>query len=226
MIGLADCGLGAWCTTSPMRVQTNAPDDMLDPDAFAILTTGNSMLPAGIPPGILCFCSPNTRIAAGDAVYVQRYDDTASIKIFQRRDEKFYYLLGYCSAPHNFAKVSLRSSKFFRSLGRASSTTPAPGSSPGVRCHNPGGGTETLRRASLKNICFAPELMVYVSIADLFGNFVVFQTLATFFGTFSRWTIWWATFCIKRFLENCRFFAFYCLVTITCRIYVQPCLAQ
>ena len=96
-VGLADCGLGAWCTTSEMRVNANAPDDLLDPDAFAVLTTGNSMLPAGIPPGILCFCSPNTRFTAGDAVYVQRYDNTASIKIFQKRDDKWYYLLGYGS---------------------------------------------------------------------------------------------------------------------------------
>lgn len=95
IVGLADCGLGNWSEETAVGGRVSVPDNILDADAFAVLTTGTSMMPSGIPPGVLCFCSPNTKVAPGDAVFVERYNNTASIKIFEKRDDKWYYFLGY-----------------------------------------------------------------------------------------------------------------------------------
>lgn len=82
VLGLAECGLAGWYQDGPMAVRATRPGDLRDPDAFAVLAVGDSMIPAGISPGYLCFCSPADTPDFGDAVYVERDDGRAAIKVF------------------------------------------------------------------------------------------------------------------------------------------------
>ncbi|MEX1206417.1 MAG: hypothetical protein WEB85_14330 [Dongiaceae bacterium] len=95
VIGLAECGLRGWYQGDSLAVRAARPGDMQDPDAFAVMATGSLMKPAGIFPGFLCICSPATSCDAGDAVFLERRDGAASIKLYLGRDADWLLLRGY-----------------------------------------------------------------------------------------------------------------------------------
>lgn len=95
ILGLAECGLKGWYRESAMEVSASRPGDLHDPETFAVIAVGVSMRPAGILEGFLCFCSPATSPAAGDRVYVERRDGTASIKVFRGADDEWLHLRGW-----------------------------------------------------------------------------------------------------------------------------------
>ena len=95
VVGLAECGLKGWYQEGVLDVLTARPGDLHDPEAFAVMAVGGSMRPAGIFPGFLCLCSPQERIDPGDAIYIQRRDGTASIKLYRGGDADWIELAGY-----------------------------------------------------------------------------------------------------------------------------------
>lgn len=95
VLGLAECGLRGWYQREPMSVTAARPGDFFDPDGFAVIAIGRSMVPAGIFEGFLCFCSPRTPASAGDAVYIERNDGYASIKVFRGFEANWLVLQGW-----------------------------------------------------------------------------------------------------------------------------------
>ena len=95
VLGLAECGLEGWFNEGALAVRAARPGDLADPEAFAVMATGDSMVPAGIMPGFLCICSPRTPYDPGDAVVIERNDGKATIKVLQKFDADWLYLMGY-----------------------------------------------------------------------------------------------------------------------------------
>lgn len=93
--GLAECGLKGWFQQEHLSVTATRPGDLTDPDAFAVIAIGQSMVPAGILQGMICFCSPRTPAAAGDAVYIEKTDETAAIKVFRKIDDSWLTFEGW-----------------------------------------------------------------------------------------------------------------------------------
>jgi hypothetical protein len=96
VLGLAECGLKGWYQREPLTVSASRPGDFFDPEGFAIIAIGQSMVPAGIFEGFLCFCSPQTSPSPNDAVYVERSDNNvATIKVFGDMDADWLTLHGW-----------------------------------------------------------------------------------------------------------------------------------
>ncbi|WP_222705769.1 LexA family transcriptional regulator [Salidesulfovibrio onnuriiensis] len=101
ILGLAKCGLQGWSKSTPLSIKASRPGDMHLPGIFCVMAIGNSMVPAGILQGQLCFCNPHDRYEKGDAIYVERMDNTASIKLFQGADEQHMTLQGWLDPDVN-----------------------------------------------------------------------------------------------------------------------------
>jgi transcriptional regulator with XRE-family HTH domain len=95
VVGLAECGLRGWYQRDPLTVSASRPGDFFDPDGFAVIAVGQSMVPAGIFEGFLCFCSPGTLPSKGDAIFVERADGAATLKVFSGYDGEWLALLGW-----------------------------------------------------------------------------------------------------------------------------------
>jgi phage repressor protein C with HTH and peptisase S24 domain len=95
VMGLAECGLKGWYQRDLLAVTASRPGDFVDPDGFAVMAIGHSMVPAGILPGQLCFCSPRTPPSAGDAVYVERADGAATLKLYRGTEGEWLVLEGW-----------------------------------------------------------------------------------------------------------------------------------
>lgn len=95
VIGLAECGLRGWFSEGAMAVRAARPGDLRNPEAFAVMAIGMSMVPAGIQPGFLCFCDPADSPDRGDAVFVGRADGRGSIKIFGGSEPGWVTLQGW-----------------------------------------------------------------------------------------------------------------------------------
>lgn len=95
VMGLAECGLRGWYQRDLLAVTASRPGDFVDPDGFAVMAVGQSMVPAGILQGQLCFCSPRTAPSAGDAVYVERADGAATIKLYRGTEGEWLVLEGW-----------------------------------------------------------------------------------------------------------------------------------
>lgn len=97
LIGFAACGVGGWHGTMTIPVPVELPQ--WHPDMVAVMATGESMLPAGIGHGHICYCDPTKQPAPGEAVYVEQRDDTGTLKLFLGRSErggaKFVNLRGW-----------------------------------------------------------------------------------------------------------------------------------
>lgn len=95
VIGLAECGLKGWYQRGPLAVNAARPGDFFDPDGFAVVAIGQSMVPAGIFEGFVCFCSPATRPSPGDAVYIERNNNVATIKLYNGQTGEWLSLTGW-----------------------------------------------------------------------------------------------------------------------------------
>jgi transcriptional regulator with XRE-family HTH domain len=95
VLGLAECGLRGWYQRDRLAVSASRPGDFVDPEGFAVMAVGQSMVPAGIVQGHLCFCSPRTPPSAGDAVYVERADGAATLKLYRGTDGDWLVLEGW-----------------------------------------------------------------------------------------------------------------------------------
>ena len=79
VLGLVPCGIEGWHTVNPIPIAATLP---VTPSMFAVIAAGESMVPAGIAPGHICYCDPNQSALVGEAVYVAAVDGRATIKEF------------------------------------------------------------------------------------------------------------------------------------------------
>lgn len=80
VIGLAACGLDGIEQIMPHAVTASLPS--LGPRAVAVVASGESMAPAGIASGHVCFCDPDQDPLPGEAVFFRRRDDKGALKLF------------------------------------------------------------------------------------------------------------------------------------------------
>lgn len=55
---------------------------------IAVMASGESMLPAGIGHGQVCYCDTTVAPAVGEAVFVEQVDGSGTIKLFLGRSEQ------------------------------------------------------------------------------------------------------------------------------------------
>lgn len=80
VVGLVSCGVDGWEQATPSALSASTP--VFGAHWLAAIAFGDSMTPAGIHPGHICYCDPEQIPLAGDAVYVIRKDGLATIKAF------------------------------------------------------------------------------------------------------------------------------------------------
>lgn len=80
VIGFASCSLLGWDGEMTIPVSACAPH--ITPRTIAVMANGESMIPAGIGHGHLCFCEPDLEPLRGDIVYVRRHDNLGTLKTF------------------------------------------------------------------------------------------------------------------------------------------------
>lgn len=80
MVGLASCGTEGWNTVTTISV--SASPIMLGNNAMAVVAAGKSMEPAGIASGQICYCDPDQIPLEGDAIYLLRRDNKATVKLY------------------------------------------------------------------------------------------------------------------------------------------------
>lgn len=79
VVGLAACGVKGWNCVMPITMSAVLP---ISDSMIAVIAAGESMVPAGIGPGHICYCDPDQQPLAGDAAYILRRDGLATIKIY------------------------------------------------------------------------------------------------------------------------------------------------
>lgn len=80
LVGFASCGREGWGGRMTYTVPVAAPHTR--PDMIAVMATGESMIPAGIGHGMVCFCDPHAPPIEGECVYVETVDNKATLKRF------------------------------------------------------------------------------------------------------------------------------------------------
>ena len=95
LLGLAACGLAGWYNPSPLAVTVPLPFDSPQDSLFAVIAVGNSMQPDGIRQGYVLFCDQSFVPEKGDAVFIELYNGTVSIKQYVREDEDWLYIQGW-----------------------------------------------------------------------------------------------------------------------------------
>lgn len=91
LTGLADCSAQGWYSRAYKSVNVSPPH--CGADWIAVLAVGDSMVPHGIREGYTLFCDPAQTPAAGEAVYAQRRDGSATIKVYKGRDSNGWIVL-------------------------------------------------------------------------------------------------------------------------------------
>lgn len=86
MVGLASCGVEGWNQVMPIAV--SASPLMQGENMVAVIAAGESMVPAGIASGQVCYCDPDQPVLEGDAVYLERVDGMATIKLYLGEGER------------------------------------------------------------------------------------------------------------------------------------------
>lgn len=94
VIGFAECGLKGWYNEVALAVSAQRLGD-LGPSAFAVIAVGDSMRPAGIEQGFLCYCNPDDKPAYLDAVYLKRKDGSSSLKMYGGEEGPWLKLQGW-----------------------------------------------------------------------------------------------------------------------------------
>lgn len=76
---LAACGIEKWD-------KTLEPSSTLFPvyssEMIAVVASGDSLIPAGVLSGMVCFCDTQKEAALGDIVYIERVDGLAALKVY------------------------------------------------------------------------------------------------------------------------------------------------
>ncbi|WP_164928117.1 LexA family transcriptional regulator [Nitratidesulfovibrio vulgaris] len=90
MMGLASCGVEGWNQQTSIAV--SASPLIMGEKMVAVVAAGESMVPAGIASGQICYCDPEQPVLEGDAVYVVRRDNMATIKMYLGEGERAGYL--------------------------------------------------------------------------------------------------------------------------------------
>lgn len=90
MVGLASCGVVGWNQIMPVAVSAAAPE--VGEKAVAVIAFGESMVPAGISSGQVCYADPEQAPLQGDAVYVARRDGLAAVKLYLGEGERAGWL--------------------------------------------------------------------------------------------------------------------------------------
>ncbi len=86
IVGLAACGIQGMEQILPFAV--TASPLTLGPRSIAVVASGESMVPAGIVSGHICYCDPDQTPLQGEAVFV-RQKDYGALKLFlgKRKEE-------------------------------------------------------------------------------------------------------------------------------------------
>jgi len=84
LVGFARCGVVGWHGTMHLPVAVELPK--LTPGMIAVVAGGDSMCPAGISNGQVCYCDPDRIPLQGEAVYVERRDGLTALKIFMGKN--------------------------------------------------------------------------------------------------------------------------------------------
>lgn len=86
VLGLASCGVEGW--EQVMHIAVSATVPVISETMVAVIAAGDSMLPAGIASGHICYCDSEQHPLPGDAVMVTRKDGLATIKLFLGEGER------------------------------------------------------------------------------------------------------------------------------------------
>ena len=89
IVGLAACGIEGIEQIMPFAI--TASPVVLGPRAVAVVASGESMVPAGIASGHMCFCDPDQRALPGEAVFFKRKDDKGALKLFLGKGKREGY---------------------------------------------------------------------------------------------------------------------------------------
>lgn len=73
LLGFASCGVRGWHGRMTYAMAATAPQAR--PDMVAVMAMGDSLLPAGIGNGHICFCDPHAQPIPGEVVYVEHSAD-------------------------------------------------------------------------------------------------------------------------------------------------------
>ena len=95
VIGLATCGLSGWYNTGPVALSCPIPIEYASPGVFAVIAIGTSMQPEGIKQGYVALCDPEAPLNEKDAIFVERKDGAAGIKLYLGQDDKWLNLQGW-----------------------------------------------------------------------------------------------------------------------------------
>jgi hypothetical protein len=93
--GLAQCGLQGWFNTGPVALSCPVSAEEATPNMFAVIALGTSMQPEGIKAGYVVVCDPDKPRAKGDAVFIERHDGAAGIKLYTGEDAEWLDLQGW-----------------------------------------------------------------------------------------------------------------------------------
>lgn len=80
LIGFASCSSVGWHGTMTIPVPVEQP--VWYPGMVAVMASGESMLPAGIGHGHICYCDPGKAPGIDEAVYVETIEKQGTIKLF------------------------------------------------------------------------------------------------------------------------------------------------
>ncbi len=84
--GFASCDVHGWHGSMSIQVTVSAP--LWHDKILAVMASGESMLPAGIGHGQVCYCDPTLEPIEGDAVFVEQCENLSTIKLFCEREER------------------------------------------------------------------------------------------------------------------------------------------
>lgn len=90
---LSESGQIGWFDATELAVAATL--DISDPQAFAVVAQGLSLIPEGIQPGFLCVCSPSLNPIPRDVVHLRRADGRCTLMTYIRDDVEWFYLQAY-----------------------------------------------------------------------------------------------------------------------------------
>ena len=111
VLGLASCGSDGWARMDGSKFRAELPKSIQnDPDAFAVISKGESMQPFGIYEGYLCYCSPATELLIGDIVCVERKGDDGEVSLTIKKlgmiGHGAYEIIGYMPLKESLSSAN------------------------------------------------------------------------------------------------------------------------